>query len=199
MDLVHRFVYEHRRLLAAAFTGLAVLAALGSLTQRPDGAPVVVAARDLPSGTVLAADDLRTARHPERPDHAVTRVDDAIGQRVAGPMRAGEALTDRRVLRPDGLSGYGDDAVLATVTLGGPDALTGVRVGDRVDVVAVDPEGESEAQVVARDIEVVTVPATGAEVDGREVSLGVVTTEEVALRLATASLSARFSVLAASR
>jgi Flp pilus assembly protein CpaB len=189
-------VFEHRRTLAAVFAGLAVLTALSALRQESDGATVLVARHDLRSGHVLAASDLRKATVPpsSRPSHALGR-GAAIGRRVAGPMRAGEAITDYRVLQDDALSGYADNAVLTTIRVDRADGLTGLHVGDRVDVVAVDPDGESKAKVVARAVEVVTLPSSG---DSEVVPVGIVTTEKIALALATAALEARFSVITSS-
>lgn len=196
MDRIHRFAFEHRRTLAAVFAGLAVLTALSALRQEPDGTSVLVARHDLRSGHVLTATDVRTTKvpPPARPTHTLGR-GDAIGRRVAGPMRAGEAITDFRVLQDDALSGYADDAVLTTIRVDRADGLTGLHVGDRIDVIAVDPDGESKAKVVARAVEVVTLPPSG---DTEVVSVGIVTTEKVALALATAALEARFSVITSS-
>ncbi|RIQ19477.1 SAF domain-containing protein, partial [Jiangella rhizosphaerae] len=65
---LHRLVRAagwHRRLLAG---GLAAAAVAFAIEAASPGAPatvdVVVAARDLPGGTVLAADDLTTAAFP---------------------------------------------------------------------------------------------------------------------------------------
>lgn len=195
MDRIHRFVFEHRRLLAAAFTGLAVLGGLAAVRDTPDGTHVLVASRDLPSGRVITSADVRVAQVPpgSAPTHGTARAD-TVGRRVAGPMREGEPFTDYRVLRPDSLAGYGHGAVLTTVRVDELDGLTGVHVGDRVDVVAVDPDGESEVEVVARDVEVVTVPAPSQDRGGNP--LGIVTTEKTALSLASAALESRFSIIA---
>ena len=197
MDRIHRFVFEHRRLLAAVFTGLAVLTALSTLSREPDGADVLVARHDLRSGHVLTASDLRTATVPpaSRPSHSLGR-GAAVGRRVAGPMRAGEAITDYRVMQGDALAGYAEDAVLTTIRVDRADGLTGLHVGDRVDVIAVDPDGESKAKVVARAVEVVTLPSSSGDSD--VVSVGIVTTEKIALALATAALEARFSLITSS-
>jgi Flp pilus assembly protein CpaB len=197
MDRIHRFVFEHRRLLAAVFTGLAVLTALSALSREPDDADVLVARHDLRSGHVLTSSDLRTATVPpaSRPSHSLGR-GAAVGRRVAGPMRAGEAITDYRVMQGDALAGYADDAVLTTIRVDRADGLTGLHVGDRVDVIAVDPDGESKAKVVARAVEVVTLPSSSSDSD--VVSVGIVTTEKVALALATAALEARFSLITSS-
>lgn len=197
MDRIQRFVFEHRRLLAALFSGLAVLAALSSLRQAPAQTDIIVARRDLSSGHVVTTSDLRTASVP--PDAAPPqrlRRDQAVGRRVAGPMREGETLTDFRVLEPGALAGYGDAVVLTTIRVDRADGAAGVQVGDRVDVVAVDPDGESAAEIVARGVEIVTVPT---ETDSEVTALGVVTSEKNALALATAGLSARFSVITSSQ
>lgn len=197
MDLIHRFVFEHRRMLAAAFTGLAVLTALGAVRQAPDGLPVLVAAHDLTSGQVIRGGDVHTIVVP--PGAQASRALDreaAVGSRVAGPMRKGETLTDYRVLRGDSLAPYGAHAVLTSVRIDETEGLTGVQVGSRVDIVAVDPNGEASALVVARGVEVVILP--NASGDSRSTTLGIVTTEKVALALASAALESRFSVITSS-
>lgn len=189
---------RHRRPLAALFAGLAVLLALSELRAEPPGRSVVVAARDLASGAVLDDDDLRLATLPESaaPAHSTRRVDDAVGRTVAGPMRRGEVVTDRRVVHADLMSGFPAGTVLATVRLTDADALSSLGVGDRVDVVAVDPEGGTDTEVVARGVEIVTLPR-GDDTSGG-VPVGVATTEDVALRLAERALDARLTVLARS-
>ena len=191
MDTIRRLIFQHHRLLAAVFAGLAVLTALSSLRQSPDGEPALVARHDLASGQVIEESDVRTAILGATPDHALA-TSDAVGRRVAGPMRAGEPFTDYRVLRPDALDGYGDDAVLTSVVVPDRSSLTGVQVGDRVDVVAVDPHGESRAEVVARGVEVVTLPSDS---EREAAAIGIVTTEKIALDLASAGLESRFTVM----
>ena len=196
MERISRLVLRHRRLLAALFAGLAVLLALGALRDEPTGRTVVVAAHDLASGTRLVADDVRHARLPESavPEHSAQQVDDVVGRTVAGPMRRGEVITDRRVAHPDRMSGFPAGTVLATIRLADADALSSLGVGDRVDVVAVDPDGEEEAEVVARDLEIVTLPQ-GDDASGG-VPVSVATTPDAALRLAERALNARLSLLA---
>jgi pilus assembly protein CpaB len=196
VERISRLVLRHRRLLAAFFAGLAVLLALGSVRDEPTGRTVVVAARDLASGTTLDAGDLRPARLPESavPEHSKQQIDDVVGRTVAGPMRRGEVITDRRVVHPDRMSGFPAGTVLATIRLTDADALSSLGVGDRVDVVAVDPDGGAEAQVVARDVEIVTLPRDDDESGG--VPVGVATTQDAALRLAERTLEARLSLLA---
>jgi Flp pilus assembly protein CpaB len=196
VERISRLVLRHRRLLAALFTGLAVLLTLGALRDEPTGRAVVVAAHDLASGTTLVADDVRHARLPASavPEHSAQHVDGIVGRTVAGPMRRGEVITDRRVVHPDRMSGFPAGTVLATIRLADADALSSLGVGDHVDVVAVDPDGGAEAEVVARDVEVVTLPRDDDESGG--VPVGVATTHDAALRLAERALEARLSLLA---
>ena len=153
-------------------------------------------AHDIASGTVLDGNDVRRATLPEAvvPAHSTQRVDDVVGRTVAGPMRRGEVVTDRRVVRADRMSGFPAGTVLATLRLADADALSSLGVGDRVDVVAVDPEGGADTEVVARGVEIVTLPRAGDASGG--VPVGVATTEDAALRLAERALDARLSVLA---
>jgi Flp pilus assembly protein CpaB len=194
MDRIRHLVDEHRRLIAAVCAALAVFAALSSVRQAPRTQSVLVARHDLASGQVVTSGDVRVAAVPPAatPEHVLDR-DEALGRRVAGPMRAGEPLTDVRVVRPGALDGYGQGAVFTTIRVDGAD-VAAVGVGDRVDVVGVDPGGETPAQIVARDVEVVTVP----EEPDAEASLGIVTTEQGALALAQAGLSSRLSVITSS-
>jgi len=195
MERISLLVHEHRRLLAALFAGLAVLTGVSAVRTSDDLTPVLVARHDLASGHVVTPGDLRTVGVPPAslPRHRLDR-DAAVGRRVAGPMREGEPLTDVRVVRPGSLAGYGADAVLTTVRVD-PVEVASLATGDRVDVVAVDPGGESPAEIVARDVEIVTVP----DVESAEsAGLGVVTTEEGALALASAGLAARLSVITTS-
>lgn len=200
MENISRLVLRHRRPLAALCAGLAVLLGLGALRAEPPGRTVVVAAHDIASGAALTAADLRRVRLPldAVPDHSSTRASDVVGRTAAGPMRAGEVLTDRRVVGADRMSGYPAGTVLATVRLADADALSSLRVGDAVDVVAIDPEGTDPkgagAEVVARDVEIVTLPQADDEAGG--VPVGVATDEDTALRLAERALDARISVLA---
>ena len=58
---VRRAVLRRRRLLAALLSAVAVWAGLSAVSPSPEGTvPVLVAARDLPAGLTISADDLTT-------------------------------------------------------------------------------------------------------------------------------------------
>lgn len=197
MDRIRAALFDHRRPLAAAFAALAVLAALQAVQPDDPGVPVVVAARDLDSGHVIAATDLRVVSVPQaaEPSHALDRPE-ASGRRVAGPIRAGEPITDRQVIEPRELSGHGTDAVLTMVRLDDPAVLAGLRVGDRVAVVATAVDA-TDARVLAEDAVIALAPEPD-ERSADAAAVGVVTGRAAALKLAAAALDARLTVLVTS-
>ncbi|WP_019814374.1 SAF domain-containing protein, partial [Saccharomonospora saliphila] len=89
-----------RRALAVVLFVTAGLSLTTSDDERDAHAPVLVTARDLPSGTTLSAEDVRTAALPAhvRPDGALSRVEQVEGRRLAGTARSGEPLTDARLI-----------------------------------------------------------------------------------------------------
>ena len=185
---------RHRRALAALAAALAVLSALAVL--RPDPAPtepVVVAGRDLPSGTRLAAGDLVTLRLPPEavPDGAYRPDDAPLGRLVAAPVRRGQPLTDTGVVGPGLAAGLPAGEVLASVAV---PAATGwlVRPGDVVDVVAGAAHGSS-AEVVATAATVVAVPPAAAGDQAQSLVLAVDDTS--ALTVAQAALVSPLDLL----
>lgn len=146
---VRRAVLARRRLLAALLTAVAVAAGLHATTAPPPAeVAVTVAASDLPSGAVLTDADLRTVGFAPGSVPAGA-VDEAGGRTLAAPLRAGEPVTDVRLVGPALTEGYPG---LAAVPVRLPDAgVAGLlTVGDRVDLVAADPEG-GPASLVATD------------------------------------------------
>ena len=158
---MRRAVRRRRRLLAAALLAVAVVAGLRSVAPPPaPTVPLLVAATDLPAGTVLTRADLAVvdapASGPGPPDGALTAVPPALGRTLAAPLRRGEAVTDVRLVAPSLLDGYpGLVAVPVRVPDAGSVAL--LAVGDRVDLVAADPRAGT-AEVVARDAPVLALP-----------------------------------------
>lgn len=190
-----------RRLLAAIFAALAVGSALRAIAGPPPPTePVLIAARDLPSGSVLRAGDLREVPvDPELVPAGALERQDALGRTTAAPMRAGEPLTDVRLVQASMLRGY-PGLVAAPVRLGDADAAGLLRVGDRVDLLAADPAG-SAATVVASNTPVVAIPARGpaSELGAAEGDAGalliVAVREETARSLAQAGVSAFMSMV----
>jgi Flp pilus assembly protein CpaB len=117
------------------------------------GVPVLVAARDLAGGATVGAADVRPVPFaPERvPAGALAAARQAVGQRLSGPVRRGEPITDARLLGLGLATGLSPESVAVPVRLadGGTAAL--LRPGDRVDLLAVRmqaiPGGEAVTEL----------------------------------------------------
>ncbi|GAA1796082.1 SAF domain-containing protein [Nocardioides hankookensis] len=159
---LRRVVLARRRLLAALLTAVAVAAGLHAASaEPPPDVAVLVAAHDLPAGAVVGADDVR--RVGFAPGSVPTGLaHDPAGRTLAAPMRAGEPLTDVRLVGPALTDGYPG---LVAVPVRLPDAgMAGLlRVGDRIDLVSADPQGRS-AETVADGVPVLALPDTPTEV-----------------------------------
>jgi Flp pilus assembly protein CpaB len=198
-----RGVLARRRPLAALCAAAAVAAALqANATPTPPRTTVLTAARDLPGGVVVTAADLRrTPFTPESvPAGVIARASLAVGRTTTGPVRAGEAITDARLVTSSLLEGY-PGLVAVPVRIGDAAAVRLLRVGDRVDVLAADPAADrgtrSPATVVGRGVPVLAIPRPGQETpgltDGALVVLGLPSAS--ARTMAQASVSAYLSLV----
>jgi Flp pilus assembly protein CpaB len=137
---VRRSVLRRRRLLAAVLTTIAAGAALQSVAPEPEGSvTVLVAAHDLPAGVRVEEGDLRPVefRPGTQPDRLV---EDPRGATLVTPLLRGEPLTEARVLGPTLTEGH-PGMVATPVRLPDTAMASLLRVGDRVDVLAADPQG----------------------------------------------------------
>lgn len=80
---------------------------------------------------------------------------------LASPLRRGEPVTDARLVGQSLLTGYPELTALP-VRLPDPGVLTLLSVGDRIDLLATDPEGGG-TRVVARDAVVIAIPDADVE------------------------------------
>ncbi|MDX6275254.1 MAG: pilus assembly protein CpaB [Frankiales bacterium] len=190
-------IVRHERLVAAVLSGVAVVAGLHAV--QPPGArlvPVVAASHSLHGGSALTLDDLAVVRVPPAavPEGALSVRSQAIGQVVAGPLRRGELLTDTRLLGRALLDAITPGSVAVPVRIADADSVALVRVGDRVDLVAVPSEGGA-ARAVGVDLTVITVPPPTQSGLGEGALIVVAASRTVAAGLAAASATDRVSVL----
>lgn len=188
----------HRRLLAGGLAAAAVALAIHAAEPSPpETESLVVASRDLPGGTTLTTGDLEVtdALPANVPGGALSEVDAVVGGVLAGPARAGEPITDIRLVGPALLDGWGDNLVAAPIRLADPDVITMVRPGDVIDVVAAPMDGLGETGVVAEHVPLLAVPVPG---DGGSLAEGtllvVAVTTEQAATLAQAAVTSRLSL-----
>lgn len=149
--------------------GLVVLAGIAALRSNPQGdrVDVVVAARDLGSGTALTESDVRVEKRLATtvPEGSLTDPGQLPGATLASPTRRGEVLTDVRLLGSRlAESTAGPGARIVPLHLADGALIDLVRVGDVVDVLAA-PTGEVQqpspavSKVIATDAVVVLVSA----------------------------------------
>ncbi len=154
-------VLSRRRPLAALIAAAAAIAALHELRPpSPDVVPVPTAAHDLAAGTTLGADDLTSV------DFAVGTaptgvVADAVGRVLAAPVRAGEPVTDVRLVG-SALAASQPGAIALPVRLPDAGMVDLLRTGDRIDLVAADPQGGT-ARLVATGLTVLALPPADDE------------------------------------
>ncbi|MEE2059759.1 SAF domain-containing protein [Rhodococcus artemisiae] len=190
-----------RRVVAAL---LVVLAAIFALRNDPttEHTAVVIAARDLTPGVALTADDVEFADRDTSTlvTGTLTDVADAIGHTLAGPVPAGEALVDTRLLGPRlaaAAVGVGaDDARVVPIRLADAGVGRLLREGDRVDVLTVTAESDAamgDAHVLARGAVVVLAQHEESS-DQRERVILVALEQEQAMSVAAASLTSALTV-----
>jgi Flp pilus assembly protein CpaB len=162
---------------AAVLAGMAAVLLHGYLgAARATGgvgepATVVVAASQIPRGTVLAETQLRLARMPQAytPPGSIDAIAKAAGRVVLAGLAPHEVVTETRLARvragpvaslvPRGLRAFAVPTSL-------PDGA--VIPGDRVDVVATYASGQPHSEVTAEGIEVLFVlgPSAGGSTGG---------------------------------
>lgn len=203
-----------RRVLAVLLTALGVALMLRG---NPDAVrtPVVVAAHDVAPGRLLTADDTRVVYRAAGtlPSGALRDPNQVAGRTLAAAVRAGETLTDIRLLGPRLAAAATGDANARIVPLRLADAGVAelLREGDRVDVVAtVDDAGipeqkgigdnsaaPPEPKIIAADAMVVLVsdPQSGPRNAGKDRVVLLAMGAQPAITVAAASLSSALTVL----
>jgi Flp pilus assembly protein CpaB len=177
---VRRAILRRRRPLAALLTGVAAVAALRATAPPPEPTvPVRVAAHDLVAGARVTDADLTTVefRPGSEPEGLV---EDPAGRTLATSLRRGEPVTDVRLLGPSLTDGH--PGMVATPVRIPDAAMAGLlRAGDRVDVLAADPQGGPTQELAASALVLaVPPPAPDAVADalpGRLVVLGLLAGE----------------------
>lgn len=150
-------------MLAALCAGTAVAAGIHAVAAPPPPTvAVLTAARDLPAGTVLDDSDLQSLPMPPDavPDGIAT---DAAGRTLAAPVRTGEPITGVRLVGAGLATAHPE---LTTLPVRMPDAgLAGLlEAGDRIDLIATDPQA-SGSRVVAADALVLATPPNADPAD----------------------------------
>lgn len=189
-----------RRIAAGILVAVAVLLFVDDAAG-DDRVRVVTAGRDLTPGTILTPADVAVAEWDSAtvPDGAVLDSADVDGRTLTGPVRAGELLTDVRLLGSRTASAaLGSEARVVPVHLADAGVTDLLREGDRVDVLTVEtqenPDAAPAARILASGAMVVLVSAEagGSRQRDRVVLLALPT--EDATTVAAASLVSALTV-----
>src|SRR5690348_12250125 len=178
-DAVRRRVLRHRGAIAAVVAALTVYLMVHAVTAPPPPTETVwVAGHDLTSGTTVVADDLvrRDYAAGTKPERVITEPGQIAGRTLAVPVGAGMPIRRDAVLGAHWLRGYpGISAMPVRIT--DPAVAPLLTIGDRVDLVATDPEQPDSSRPVARGALILALPRSGAEaatsLSGRLVLVGV--------------------------
>ena len=147
--------------------GAGVAAALHVLAPPPPAATTIrVAARDLPAGQALAAGDLVEVAVPPGvvPEGVVAAPE---GRLLAAPLRAGEPVTDVRLVGPDLADSLPAHRAAVPVRLSDAGQAALLTVGDRVDLIATDAQAGT-ARSLAQDALVLALPEPSQAQDGAQ-------------------------------
>jgi Flp pilus assembly protein CpaB len=159
-------VLIRRALAAMLFLTAGVLAVRPAAARDGPSGPAVVLARDVAAGSVLHPADVLVVPLPEslRPAGTLSTPESVDGRLLAGAARAGEPITDARLVEPStGFPGMADpQRSIVPVRLADAGVAALLHPGARVDVVTT--AGEGGRLVLASAAVVVTVVAPDADV-----------------------------------
>lgn len=166
---LRRLIGRHRQLLAALLFCAAAALAVEQLTPAPLAmATVIVAARDLASGTTLLAADLASQKLPQSavPAAAFSSTAGTTGQQLAGPLRKGQVLTDASLMGPGILVGAPPGTQAVPVRLADPATVQLVNPGQLVTVVLSSGNGLEQPtsdEVLATAVPVLWKPVSATQ------------------------------------
>jgi len=141
---------DGRMLLGVALVAAAVIGGLLFWGSARETVPVLVAARDLPAGHVLQADDLSVAQLRLEGDLSSLAIPDAELDDVAGRTTGTTVHAGEMLVWPDLTTGpvIGPGEVAITVPVEADAVYPGLRAGDSVAVLGTSDKGEPGSQTV---------------------------------------------------
>ncbi|WP_187774312.1 SAF domain-containing protein [Lolliginicoccus suaedae] len=154
----------HRARQATALL-LLVLAVIVFLQRGPDHTLATIALRGISAGEEFTSANvaLRAVDATSLAASSLVTPDEAFDSRAATPIRAGEIITDARLLTPRIVdeTSHATGARAVPVRLSDPAVTSLLQPGDRVDVVAVPPGSTQPASVLATDAAVLFTSSAG--------------------------------------
>ncbi|MCG2621737.1 Flp pilus assembly protein CpaB [Arthrobacter sp. I2-34] len=155
-----RLVRRNRRLFAALLLCAAAGLTVQAFVPAPAASvPVVVAAADLPAGTVLTDAQLTEQRYPATtgPPGSAASPAGLVGRRLASALRAGSPVLDTSLVGPGLLTGRPPGTAAVPVRPADPSTVQLVSPGQLVDIVLSSGNGIEQpvsSTVLARSVPV---------------------------------------------
>lgn len=157
-DSAFRAFRRYRRWVAAVLTVIAVAAGLSTLSSAAaDGRPTVVAARPIPSGTVISEADLTLVRLPASavPEEAFSHPDQVVGRQALSEIAVRTVIGEPELLS-DELTGT-TGMLKLPVHFSDSAAVSLLRSGQHIDIFG--PTGSAGGfALVATNIAVLAIP-----------------------------------------
>lgn len=176
-----------RRVLALGCVALAAASAVSAArTGASSRVPVAVASRAIAAGALVTPADVSIAQWPRdiRPPSAFGTSAAVVGQRSAGGIAAGEALTPSRLITSALTKGLAPGLSAVPVALADTGSAALIRIGDYVDLIAA-AEGAAAPSALARQVLVLAVVAAATSGGlNQPAELVVAADETTSLRLA---------------
>jgi pilus assembly protein CpaB len=187
-----RRVLLARRIAAALLSVVALTLALVPRSAVA-GVPIAVTAAAIPAGATVRAADVAVHEWPSElvPAGALHDRDAAVGRVLVGAARAGEPLTDVRLVGARAGPGGGPGGAAVPIRLADAGVAALLVPGSRVDVVTAGARTDQPV-VLAADAAVLAVLAEDTRGRGRLVMVAM--PREVATRVAAAALSEQVAV-----
>jgi pilus assembly protein CpaB len=143
--------------------------------QSKPNAVVLVAARDLDRGAVLAAGDVKLEERPSAPEGSIGAVERGVGQTLLEPVRKGDPVLASAVSGEGTGGGLGipTGSRAVSIHLGENQGVAGMlRPGHRVDIQLLSLPGQAaELKTILQDVAVLRVDAPGEARSGPVVTL----------------------------
>ena len=164
-----RWLDRNRRLVVALLLCLAAGLAVHQLTPAPASTVAAfAAARDLPAGAVLGADDVAVLNVPRTllPDGSYGGTDPPAGKQLAAALRKGQLLSDSQILGPGMLAGSPPGSAAVPLRMADPASIQLLSPGQLVNVVMTTGDGFDQpaaSQLLAAAVPVLWTSQHGSQ------------------------------------
>lgn len=191
---LHTFLVQFRRELSALFAGIATLIALSIVRPHPD-VIVIAAARDLPAGHIISAQDLSRLATTQSWPSAIRSSEEVVGHILTHAVKQETPLNDTDLLSTAMTKNLAHDMRAVTIDISTADASL-AQLGALIDVFGADGQQISSN---SRVIGINSSEATSLALNSRStLSVVVSMTRAEVSQLASARIGGALTIAASS-